>query len=62
MDAKRVKSHGKEPSQSYIARTELGRRLLAMRRRIVASRQPLLDRDGVDAEVKLRRGEPAGDR
>jgi hypothetical protein len=46
-------SKAKNPS----ARTELGRRLREIRRRIVASGQPLLDADGLDREVRDRRGE-----
>lgn len=38
-------------------RTPLGRRLLAIRKRIVASGASLLDWDGVDREVAQRRGE-----
>jgi hypothetical protein len=38
-------------------RTKLGRRLLAIRRKIVASGVPLLDWDGLDRELTERRGE-----
>lgn len=37
-------------------RTPLGRDLLAIRRRIVESGQPLLDWDGIEREVAVRRG------
>lgn len=37
-------------------RTALGRDLLAIRERIVASGQPLLDWDGIEREVTDRRG------
>lgn len=37
-------------------RTPLGEKLLEIRRRIVASGQPLLDWDGVEREVAERRG------
>ncbi|MEO8498674.1 MAG: hypothetical protein ABI614_26735 [Planctomycetota bacterium] len=39
------------------ARTELGRKLRELRNQILASGQPLLDADGVDREVRDRRGE-----
>lgn len=39
------------------ARTELGRKLLKLRQRIVASGQPLLDLDELDGKVRDRRGE-----
>jgi hypothetical protein len=38
-------------------RTELGRRLRAIRARIVKSGEPLLDAAGLDAEIAERRGE-----
>jgi len=38
-------------------RTPLGRRLRELRRRIVASGAPLLDWDGLDQEIRARRGE-----
>jgi len=38
-------------------RTELGRRLWDIRRRIVTSGVPLLDWDQIEAEVAARRGE-----
>ena len=38
-------------------RTPLGRRLEAIRQRIIASGQPLLSWDEIHAEVKRRRGE-----
>ena len=39
------------------ARTELGRKLRELRQQILASGQPLLDADGLDREVRERRGE-----
>ncbi len=38
------------------ARTSLGRRLLEIRRRIVAAGTPLLDWDDLEPEVRSRRG------
>ena len=40
-------------------RTDLGRRLLEIRRKIVASGQPLLDWNAIEAELQARQGEPA---
>lgn len=42
---------------SFAPRTELGRRLWRIRRRILESGQPLLDWDGIESEVRERRGE-----
>lgn len=39
------------------ARTALGKRLWQLRRRIIASGATLLDWDGVEREVRKRRGE-----
>lgn len=39
------------------ARTPLGKKLLALRAKIVASGEPLLSWDEIDAEVRKRRGE-----
>ena len=44
-------------SKRFEARTPLGRRLLATRKRIVSSGESLLDWDAVDREVAQRRGE-----
>jgi hypothetical protein len=41
---------------SYVPRTPLGARLTEIRKRIVASGQPLLDWDGIEREVAERRG------
>ncbi len=41
---------------NYRPRTELGRKLLALRRAYVMSGGQLLDGDGLDAEIWLRRG------
>ncbi len=46
-----------ESQDSFIPRTELGRRLLKIRRRILASGQPLLDWDDIAGELRERRGE-----
>lgn len=40
----------------YVPRTELGRRLMAIRQEIVASGTPLLDWDDIEREVAERRG------
>jgi hypothetical protein len=61
MDAKRVKGGRAQKNMTYVPRTKLGRRLLAIRQKIVASGQPLLDWAGVEAEVRIRRGESAED-
>src|SRR5688572_9600149 len=41
---------------SYVPRTPLGARLMEIRKRIVASGQPLLDWDEIEREVSERRG------
>ena len=46
----------RDPLANYVPRTELGRELMAIRNRIVASGQPLLDWEGVRREVAERRG------
>jgi hypothetical protein len=43
-------------SKSYTPRTELGRDLWAIRQRIVASGDELLDWDGIHRELMSRRG------
>ena len=40
----------------YQPRTELGRELWALRQKIVASGEPLLDAEEIDREVARRRG------
>jgi len=54
--------HAHEPlvtpcGQPRPPRTELGRKLHEIRRRIVAAGQPMLDWDGFDREMQERRGE-----
>jgi hypothetical protein len=49
------------PVAAYRPRTALGRRLLELRARIVATGMPLLDWDGVEREVRERRGDLGGD-
>jgi len=44
-------------TQRQRAKTELGRQLLALRAKIVASGVPLLDWSGVEREVRERRGD-----
>jgi len=50
------KSPAKSP-EAYRARTRLGKKLMAMRKRVAASGQPLLDWDEIRREVADRRGE-----
>ena len=49
------------PIADYRPRTALGRRLLELRAKIVAAGTPLLDWDGVEREVRERRGDLGGD-
>ena len=46
---------------SFVPRTALGKKLLAIRSEIVAKGEPLLDRDGIEKEVAERRGGYADD-
>ena len=50
--------HGlpRDPLADYVPRTELGRELITIRKRIVASGQRLLTREEVEREVAERRG------
>jgi hypothetical protein len=41
---------------SFVPRTELGERLLALRNKIIAGGEPLLDWEAVEKEVADRRG------
>jgi hypothetical protein len=43
-------------SEEFVPRTELGRRLWELRKKIVASGEPLLSRDEIEREVAERRG------
>jgi len=45
-----------DPTAPYVPRTELGRRLMALRQEIVRSGAPLLDWDDIEREVAERRG------
>ena len=45
---------------AYEAKTPLGKRLTRIRARIVAAGQPLLDWEGIEAEIAERRGGPNG--
>jgi hypothetical protein len=47
---------GRNDAMSYEARTELGRRLMEIRARIVASGQPLLSWDELESDLDRRRG------
>jgi hypothetical protein len=51
-----VRRGGQSPN-SFVPRTELGRRLLRIRRKILASGQPLLDWNDIESELRERRGE-----
>jgi hypothetical protein len=46
-----------KPVSVFIPKTELASRLWEIRKRIIASGEPLLDWDGVEKEVSQRRGE-----
>jgi len=46
---------------SFVPRTALGKKLLAIRNEIVAKGEPLLDREGIEKEVAERRGSYADD-
>jgi hypothetical protein len=48
---------GSQRTNSFVPRTELGRRLLRIRQRILASGQPLLDWDDIESQLRERRGE-----
>jgi hypothetical protein len=52
--------HRVEASAEYRPRTPLGRRLWELRKRIVASGQPLLSWEDLDREVAARRGQVEG--
>lgn len=41
---------------SFVPRTALGKRLLAIRNEIIAKGEPLLDREAIEKEVAERRG------
>ena len=57
MELETEKPVGEETNQlSYIPRTPLGRRLLAIRAKILASGAPLLAPDEIEKEVAARRG------
>jgi hypothetical protein len=49
---------GSDGNNGLRPRTPLGRRLLEIRRKIVASGQPLLDWNSIETELRARRGEP----
>jgi hypothetical protein len=44
-------------STAYAPRTKLGRRLWRIRQQIVATEYPLLDWEGLETELRARRGE-----
>lgn len=52
--ADRCHNQGEE---TYHPRTELGRKLMSIRAKIVASGEPLLNWEEIEREVKERRGE-----
>jgi len=55
-DAQMSQDKGRNDETPYEARTELGRRLMEIRARIVASGQPLLSWDELECELDRRRG------
>jgi hypothetical protein len=52
-----VQTSQPEAEQEYEPRTELGRKLMLLRKRIVESGEPLLDWDDLERELAERRGE-----
>lgn len=50
--------HPQETSSTFKPKTPLGRRLWSIRKRIVASGEPLLGWDEIEEEVGARRGDP----
>jgi hypothetical protein len=56
--ASKATNRGRHPGEfpDLVPKTEFGRELLALRARIVASGEPLLDWEGVQREVAERRG------
>jgi len=46
-----------KPAAKYVVRTPLGRRLEEIRKRIVASGEPLLNLDDIERELGRSRGE-----
>jgi hypothetical protein len=50
-------AEAEQPQRRSAARTKLGRKLLALRKKIIESGDPLLDWDEVDEEVATRRGQ-----
>lgn len=55
-----VKVIAGEPKK-YVARTDLGRRLLALRERAIAEGMQLMTWDDIDKEVRIRRGGASDD-
>jgi hypothetical protein len=55
-DAKILNPTGDPVVDSYRPRTELGRKLLAIRRAYVLAGGRLIDGEALDAEIALRRG------
>lgn len=49
------------PVATYVPKTELGKQLQAVRARIVAFGEPLLDWEGIEREKAERRGGDQGD-
>jgi len=54
--AKRPLEVERSSLEDFEPRTELGRRLWELRKKIVASGEPLLSRDEIEREVAERRG------
>jgi hypothetical protein len=53
--------HAAQPIDSFLPRTELGRRLWQIRMRILSSGRPLLDWDDIADDLRERRGEATED-
>lgn len=48
---------GKQDDDEYQPKTALGRKLMSIREKIIASREPLLNWEEIEREVAERRGE-----
>ena len=57
LDIEKAETDKSSESLSYLPKTSLGERLLAIREKIVASGETLLDRDEIEKEIAARRGE-----
>jgi len=57
LDIEKAATDESPQSLSYLPKTSLGERLLAIREKIVASGETLFDRDEIEKEIAARRGE-----